>query len=194
MTMSEKDKNTLIIAVVALLIFGIAFLGIKPAFSSMKETKATNAELSAQKEEMKTEIESLPTYKANYEQAKVDYKATTDRIFPSHDNDELHDDIVALIREAGMTPASVNIADTTNMGMQYYVATEESSTGGVAEGDVKMVSISASAFGTQDQLIAFVDILNKNEGTYLQQVSFTESAEQSAYSVSFMMVLADTFE
>ena len=48
--MSEKDKNTIIIAAIALLIFGICFLGIKPAFTNLQEARAKNAELSATKD------------------------------------------------------------------------------------------------------------------------------------------------
>ena len=88
--MSEKDKNTIIIAAVALLIFGLCFLGIKPAFTNLQEARAKNAELSATKQEMQTQINALPTLKTELEAAKAD----AEELYPDLNVDEIIDMIV----------------------------------------------------------------------------------------------------
>lgn len=193
--MSQKDKNTLIIAGIALLIVGIIILGIKPAFTSIKETKATNAELSATKQTMKTEIEALPTYEANLKTAIAEYDTTAARVFPNSDNDEIHDIVVNEIVGSvnGLEITSLNINSTNQMSVANYSIGEEGASGGATEGTVTITDVSVTVFGTQAQIIQFVDNLNTTEGTYMQSVSFSKSDEQMAVSIGFYLVLADSF-
>lgn len=195
MTMSQKDKNTIILAVVALLIFGICFLGIKPAFTNLKEAKAANTELSAQRDTMKTEIASLPTYKTNLDAAKANYDTTANRVFPDSDNDELHDIIVdKLVKPLGLQINSLSIVGRSTQSVATYSTKDDAPMGGPTEGTINMASVSVSVYGTLDQLIAFVDELNTTEGIYFQGVGFANTAEPATISVSFEMVLADTFK
>lgn len=194
MTMSEKDKNTIIIAVVALLILGIALLGIKPAFTSMKETKAKNAELSATKESMQTEINALPTYKTNLATAKSEYSATAARVFGDLDNDMIHDAVIDnFVTPLGLSISGLSIAGTNEQGMNYYKVSTEGGEGGASEGSIRMASVTADVYGSTDQVIALVDKINATEGTFLQSVSFANANNESAVSVVFTLVLSDTF-
>ena len=193
MNLSEKDKNTLIIVVVALLIFGIAFLGIKPAFTSIKETKATNDELSAQKKTMQTEIANLPTYQTNLTNAINDYNTTAARVFDTQTNDKIHDAVVAMVQNNGLEIVSLSIADVTDGTLQNYQVTDEGVIGGVTDGSIKLAYVNVSVYGSVNSIIGFINYLNNTEGTFLQTVSFAESNDVTTVSIPMYMVVADSF-
>ena len=191
--MSEKDKNTIIIAAVALLIFGIIMLGIKPGIANLKEAKAQNAELSATKEEMKNEIDSLPTYKTNLDNAKKNYASTAARVYGDLTNDKIHDEAVAFATSCGLQVTSFSVNGATAGTIANYAVTDGTGAGGRAEGTVNLADINISVFGSKDQIVSYIDKLNTTEGTFLQSVSFADSGENTAVSVVYTMVLSDTF-
>ncbi len=192
-TMSEKDKNTIIIAAIALLIFGLCFLGIRPAFTGLQEARAKNAELSATKKEMQTEINSLPTYKTNLENAKKEYASTSARVYGDLTNDKIHDEVVEFISSCGLQTTSFSVNNVSTASVSQYAVTDGAGSGGVSDGTVKLADINVSVFGSKDQIVSFVDKLNTTEGTFLQQVSFADSGENTTVSAVFTMVLSDTF-
>ncbi|MBR6003907.1 MAG: hypothetical protein IK068_04205 [Lachnospiraceae bacterium] len=194
--MTDKDKKTVIIAVIALLIFGIAFLGIRPAITGLKEERAKNVELSAQKEAMQTEINSLPTYKTNLETAKTNYNATAARAFADLPNDKIHDVVIdEIVKPTGLTVSNFRINNIDPMGiLQYAPAVDGVSNPSIAAGTTNLASISVDVSGTQEQVIALVDKLNATEGTFLQSVAITNSGEVNIVNVPFYMVLSETFE
>lgn len=193
--MSEKDRRTIIIAAVALLIFGIIFLGIRPAVTGIKEAREKNVELSAQKQAMETEINSLSTYKANLETAKTEYKTTSSRVFADLTNDKIHDEVIdKIVTPLGLSVTSLQITDAAEMGVAPYVVTAEGATGGIAGGASKMAFVNVGVTGSQDQIIALVDQLNATEGIYLQSASFAASGEATVVNIPFYMVLSETFE
>lgn len=192
--MSEKDKKTIIIAAVALLIFGICFLGIKPAFTNLKEAKAQNEELSATKQEMQTEINSLPTYKTNLENAKKDYSSTAARVYGDLTNDKIHDAVVEFVSACGLQTTSFTVNSINTATVTPYSIKEGTGVGGDGEGTVQLANITISVFGNKDQVVDLIDKINTTEGTYLQQVSFTDSGEATAVQVAYEMVLADSFD
>ena len=193
--MSEKDKRTIIIAAVALLIFGIIFLGIRPAVTGIKEAKSKNVELSAQKQAMETEINSLSTYKANLEGAKAEYKTTSARVFADLTNDKIHDEVINnIVTPLGLTITSLQITDAAEMGVAPYIIGEEGATGGITAGASKVAFVNIGVTGSQDQIISLVDKLNVTEGIYLQSASFAASGEATVVNIPFYMVLSETFE
>lgn len=192
--MSEKDKKTIIIAAVALLIFGVIMLGIKPGIANLKEAKAKNAELSSQKQEMQTQIEALPTLKTQLETAKADYATTAARVYGDLTNDKIHDEVVKMVQDLGLQITNFSVGEIAPMGVTPYSISEGSGVGGVKEGTVKLASVNVAVFGNNQQIISFVDYLNKTEGLYPQSVSFSNSGESTSASIPFYMVLADTFD
>jgi len=197
MTMSEKDKNTIIIAVVALLILGIIMLGIKPGVTNLKETKAANAELSAKKDAMQTEIAALPNYNTQLDTAKNDYSATAARVFGDLTNDKIHDVVLdEIVKPLGLKVTGLTIGEVSNMGIAQYAVTtgEETAAGGPTEGTIKMANVTVNVTGTQAQVIALLDKMNEIEGIYLQSASFAATDGETPISIPFYMALADTFE
>ena len=192
--MSEKDKNTIIIAAVALLIFGLCFLGIKPAFTNLQEARAKNAELSATKQEMQNEINALPTYKTNLDNAKKDFASTAARVYGDLTNDKIHDAVVEFVSGCGLQTTSFAVNGINTASVVPYAINEGVGAGGEGEGTVKLANVTISVFGTKDQVIALIDKLNTTEGTFLQQVSFTDSGEATSVQVTYDMVLADNFD
>lgn len=194
--MSEKDKNTIIIAAIALLIFGICFLGIKPAFTSLQETKATNQELSAKKEEMKTEIAALPTYKTQLDTAKADYAQTTARAFDDLSNDKIHDEVVGMAVKQGLEVTNFSVADVTKGSIVAYSVNEGNGVGGVGDGAVQIADVSIIVAGSKDKIVALADYMNKAEGIYVSSLSFGEDGTDgaTAANVQLKMLLADTID
>ena len=192
--MSEKDKNTIIIAAIALLIFGIIMLGIKPGITNFKEAKAKNEELSATKQEMQTQINALPTLKTELEAAKADYATTAGRVYGDLTNDKIHDEVVKMVQDLGLEITNFSVGDVAPMGISPYAVNDGVGAGGVAEGSVKLANVTATVFGNNQQIISFIDYINKTEGLYLQTVSFSNVADATSASVPFYMVLADTFD
>lgn len=194
--MSEKDKKTIIIAAVALLIFGICFLGIKPAFTNLKEAKAQNAELSAKKQEMQTEINSLPTYKTGLENAKVEYAKTTARAFGDLTNDKIHDEVVAMAKNNGLEVTNFTVSDVTTGTINSYSVSEGLGVGGVKEGTVKLANVSLIVSGSKDNIVKLADYMNKAEGIYVSSLSFGSDGTDgsTAANVQIEMLLADTID
>lgn len=194
--MSEKDKKTIIIAAVALLIFGICFLGIKPAFTNLKEAKAQNAELSAKKQEMQTEINSLPTYKTGLENAKVEYAKTTARAFGDLTNDKIHDEVVAMAKNNGLEVTNFTVSDVTTGTINSYSVSEGVGVGGVGEGTVKLANVSLIVSGSKDNVVKLADYMNKAEGIYVSSLSFGSDGTDgsTAANVQIEMLLADTID
>ena len=191
--MTEKDRNTIIIAVVALLIFGIAFLGIRPAFTGIQETKAKNAELSAQKKTMQSEIAALPQYKTNLETAKTNYNATAARVYGDFTNDKIHDAVVAFVSSCGLSTTSFTVNSVELGSVQGYSIADGVGVGGVTDGTVKLANVTINVYGTSANMIKLIDKFNTTEGMYLDTVSFANSAEATSTSITFNMVLSDTF-
>ncbi len=194
--MSEKDRNTIIIAVIALLIFGIGFLGIKPAFTGIKETKATNAELSAKKTEMETQINSLPSYKVQLETAKAEYAQTVARVYDDLTNDKIHDAVVAFVNKQGLQVTNFSVSDIITGAVSGYTVSEGAGVGGINEGSVQIATVSITVAGSKAQIIALADYMNKTEGIYVESISFgTEGTDNStAASIQLSMLLGDTIE
>lgn len=195
--MTEKDKKTLIIAAIALLIFGIAFLGIRPAISGLKEERAKNVELSAQKEAMQTEINSLPTYKTNLEAAKVSYNDTAKRAFADLPNDKIHDVVIdEIVTPLGLTVNGFHINSIEPLGISNYriASADEGATPAITAGTTNLAYISVDVVGTEEQVIALIDKLNETEGTHLSNASFSTVAENAVVTIPFYMVLSETFE
>ena len=194
--MSEKDKKTIIIAAVALLIFGICFLGIKPAFTNLKEAKAQNAELSAKKQEMQTEINSLPTYKTGLENAKVEYAKTTARAFGDLTNDKIHDEVVAMAKNNGLEVTNFTVSDVTTGTINSYSVSEGLGVGGVKEGTVKLANVSLIVSGSKDNVVKLADYMNKAEGIYVSSLSFGSDGTDgsTAANIQIEMLLADTID
>ena len=195
--MTEKDKKTLIIAAIALLIFGIAFLGIRPAVTNLKEARAKNVELSAQKEAMQTEINSLPTYKTNLETAKTNYNATAARAFADLSNDKIHDVVIdEIVTPLGLDVKGFHINSIEPLGISNYVipSADAGASPAIVTGTTNLAYITVDVVGTQEQVIALADKLNATEGTYLANISFSTVADNATVSVPFYMVLSETFE
>ena len=194
--MSEKDKNTIIIAAVALLIFGLCFLGIKPAFTNLKEAKAQNAELSATKQEMQTEINSLPTYKTGLENAKVEYAKTTARAFGDLTNDKIHDEVVAMAKNNGLEVTNFTVSDVTTGTINSYSVSEGLGVGGVGEGTVKLANVSLIVSGSKDNIVKLADYMNKAEGIYVSSLSFGSDGTDgsTAANIQIEMLLANTID
>lgn len=194
--MSEKDKKTIIIAAVALLILGICFLGIKPAFTNLKEAKAQNAELSAKKQEMQTEINSLPTYKTGLENAKVEYAKTTARAFGDLTNDKIHDEVVAMAKNNGLEVTNFTVSDVTTGTINSYSVSEGLGVGGVGEGTVKLANVSLIVSGSKDNVVKLADYMNKAEGIYVSSLSFGSDGTDgsTAANIQIEMLLADTID
>ncbi|MBQ6752334.1 MAG: hypothetical protein IJR10_00995 [Clostridia bacterium] len=195
--MTEKDKKTLIIAAIALLIFGIAFLGIRPAITNLKEERAKNVELSAQKQTMQTEINSLPTYKTNLETAKTNYNATASRAFADLPNDKIHDVVIdEIVTPLGLDVKAFRINSIEPLGVNNYVvpSADAGASPALVAGTTDLAYITVDVVGTQEQIIALVDKLNATEGTYLSNISFSTVADNATVSVPFYMVLSETFE
>ena len=194
--MSEKDKKTIIIAAIALLIFGICVLGIKPAFTNLKEAKAQNAELSAKKQEMQTEINALPTYKTGLETAKVEYAQTTARAFGDLTNDKIHDEVVAMAKANGCEVTNFTVSDVATGTINSYSVSEGVGVGGVGDGSVKLANVSLIVAGSKDSVVKLADYMNKAEGIYVSALSFgadgTDGA--TAANVQIEMLLADTID
>lgn len=194
--MSEKDKKTIIIAAVALLIFGICFLGIKPAFTNLKEAKAQNAELSAKKQEMQTEINSLPTYKTGLENAKVEYAKTTARAFGDLTNDKIHDEVVAMAKNNGLEVTNFTVSDVITGTINSYSVSEGLGVGGVGEGTVKLANVSLIVSGSKDNIVKLADYMNKAEGIYVSSLSFGSDGTDgsTAANIQIEMLLANTID
>lgn len=194
--MSEKDKKTIIIAAVALLIFGICFLGIKPAFTNFKEAKAQNAELSAKKQEMQTEINSLPTYKTGLENAKVEYAKTTARAFGDLTNDKIHDEVVAMAKNNGLEVTNFTVSDVITGTINSYSVSEGLGVGGVGNGTVKLANVSLIVSGSKDNVVKLADYMNKAEGIYVSSLSFGSDGTDgsTAANIQIEMLLANTID
>ena len=192
--MSEKDKKTIIIAAIALLIFGIIMLGIKPGIANLKEAKAQNAELSAKKQEMQTQIEALPTLKTELEAAKADYATTAARVYGDLTNDKIHDEVVKMVQDLGLEITNFSVGNVAPMGITPYSINEGVGVGGVSEGSIKLANVTVTVFGSNQQIISFIDYINKTEGLYPQNISFSNGGDATSVTVPFYMVLADTFD
>ena len=194
--MSEKDKKTIIIAAIALLIFGIIMLGIKPGITNLKEAKAQNAELSAKKQEMQTEINSLPTYKTGLENAKVEYAKTTARAFGDLTNDKIHDEVVAMAKNNGLEVTNFTVSDVTTGTINSYSVSEGLGVGGVGEGTVKLANVSLIVSGSKDNVVKLADYMNKAEGIYVSSLSFGSDGTDgsTAANIQIEMLLANTID
>lgn len=201
--MSANDKKLVIIAAALLLTFAICFFGIKPAVTGIVEAKGKIEELSAKKTEMSNEIAAIPTYEKGLETAKADYSKTADRVYGDLTNDKIHDAVVdTLVTPCGLTVSSFAISPSpvTTAGIIPYAITkaengENVGAGGEDSNDPKtrMAHISINVAGTADQIITLIDKMNNDEGIYIENTSFTNSAESTTVSVSFYMVLSETF-
>lgn len=199
--MTANDKKLLVIAVAFLLVFGIAFLGIRPAVNGIKAAKAKNEELSAKKTEMSNEIAATPTYKATLEAAKADYAKTSERIYGDLTNDRIHDAVIdTLVVPCGLSITNFTINSVAKLGILPYTVskTEEGATVGqggesAENANVRLASVTVTVSGNADQITTFIDKLNADEGIYLQNASFTNSSEATSVPVSFYMVLSETF-
>lgn len=197
--MSGNDKKLLVIGAALILVVAIAFFGIKPAFTKIGEAKDRNAELKAQKTSMETEIAAIPSYESTLVSAKAAYAEMANRVYGDLTNDKIHDAVIDdLVLPCGLSITDFTISGITRSGvMQYQTIKSETGDiigqGGEAAGNVRLANISVNVFGTSDQIITFVDKLNSDEGIFLQNTSFANTAEGSAVTVTFYMVLSESF-
>ena len=194
--MSEKDKKTIIIAAIALLIFGIGFLGIKPAYTGIQETKAANAELEAKKTEMETQINALPSYKVQLETAKAEYAKTVARVYDDLPNDKIHDAVVAMVNNKGLQVTNFSVSEVIPGTVSTYAINEGYGNGGVTEGAVQVVTVSITVAGSKAQIVALADYMDKAEGIFVQSISFGNEGDDNsiAASIQIAMLLGDTIE
>ena len=208
--MTAKDKKLVIIAAVALISLAILMFGIKPAITNFTEANGKKAQLKTQKQTMQTEINNIASYEGQLKVAVDEYNKTAARVYADLSNDQIHDAVVnELVTPSGLqiTTLTIGAIDRINLGKYNPVAenpenvtadqataepaaTQEQATNPL----VRAANISANVYGTQSQVIAFLDTLNADEGISLQQVSFVNSAEGgTSVTVTFYMVLRETF-
>lgn len=201
--MTGRDKVLIVIGVVVLLVAAIGLFGIKPAATKFSEARQQKAELSVKKTEMETEINALPTYQSQLDAAVADYMATANRVYGDLTNDKIHDAVInELVVASGLSPVSFSIANVSTYGVAPFAASSSTADGQTAniggattsEGaTVRMANVTVNVFGTADQIITFLDRLNSDEGIYIQQASFANTAESTTVAVTFNMVLSETY-
>lgn len=199
MELTAKDKKLIVIAGGLLLVLAIIMFGIKPGISGYMAGKDEKKALSEKKATMQTEINALPTYKIQLEDAVAEYNTTAGRVYGDLTNDKIHDSVVNdLVTPCGLTMTSFNINSVEKLPLAAFTGKvdDQGNTEVVlppAESAVRVANVSINVFGTTDQIITLLDSMNNNEGIYLIQTSFSNGMEQTTTTVSFLMVLSETF-
>ncbi len=201
MTITEKDKKLLVIAGIFLVAVALILFVIQPGFTGFSENNAKIEPLKAQKETMKTEIEALPTYEAQLDTAIAEYNTVAARVYGDLSSDKIQDAVVNdLVAPCGLVTTNFTISGVTKMGIANYTVSKNESGAMVGVGgtsgdnaNIRLANITISVSGTNDQVISLLDKLNSTEGIYLQQTSFASATEGASVSVSFYMVLSETF-
>lgn len=201
MTITEKDKKLLIVAGIFLVIVALLLFVVKPGFTSFNENKTKIETLKPQKENMEKEINSLSTYEAQLSAAIEEYNATAARVFGDLTNDKIQDTVVdGFVTPCGLTTTDFTISGVGKIGVSgYAVTTNEDGTitgvGGTTSdnANVRLANITISVSGTNAQVISLLDKLNSTEGIFLQQTSLATATDNGAVSISFYMVLSETF-
>jgi len=207
--MTAKDKKLVIIAATALIAIAVLMFGIKPAITNFTEANGKKAQLKTQKQTMQTEIANIPTYEGELQNKIAEYNQTAARVYGDLSNDQIHDAIVnELVTPAGLQITTLTIGSVDKITMATYnpalanpenvsadEATAPAPTDPAATNPlIRAANVTANVYGTQAQVVSFLDSLNTNEGISLQQVSFTNSDEGSvAVTVTFYLVLSETF-
>ena len=200
--MTVRDKLVLAIGVIILIVAAIGIFGIKPAVSNLSDARKQKAELVVKKTEMETEINALPTYQSQLDAAVADYMATSERVYGDLTNDKIHDAVInELVIPSGLSPVSFSISNVSTYAVSNFALPaggndQTASVNGPVQSDsstVRMASITVNVFGTADQVITFLDRLNSDEGIYVQQASFANTAEGTTVAVAFNMVLSETY-
>ncbi len=201
MTITEKDKKLLVVGGIFLAVVALILFVIKPGFTGFSENNAKIDSLKTKKVEMKTEIDALPTYEAQLDTAVSEYNVVAARVYGDLSSDKIQDAVINdLVAPCGLVATNFTISGVNKSGVTpYSVTTDENGdkigTGGISteNANVRLANVTISVSGSTEQVITLLDKLNSTEGIYLQQTSFATAAESAAVSISFYMVLSETF-
>lgn len=200
MTITEKDKKLLVVAGIFLAAIFLILFVIQPGFTKFSENNAKIETLKVQKETMQTEIEALPTYEANLKTAVDAYNAAAARIYADLTADKIQDTVMAdFVDKYSVTISNLSISEPTYLAVsKFAVATSDDTTSAngttVSEsGSIKLATVTASVGGSPESIVAMIDAMNASEGIYIQQVSYSNVAEGTTASITFLMALSETF-
>ena len=204
---SEKDKKTLYIILLVVIVFiGIKFI-IMPARNSYKEVKATNKTLVEQQDNMNSEIAKIDSYKKDLDIANNNYKKSTEKVFGDLKPSGIDEAITKLIMETGLSPVALNITEINKVRIQAYVIpqassqvgdsnqnnTQEVSAGVVADPQalITAANIQITASGNEENIRGLAMAMSDSEGIHIQALDMTMSGESSTLKATISMVLSD---
>lgn len=199
--MTAKDKKLLTIAAAVLIVIAIIVVGIKPTFTKFQEANAKKAELKTQKVEMKKEIEALPSYEIEYDAAATSYKETANRIYGDLNNQKIQDAVVGeLVTASGLSISNFRISDVSKLQITPYAIKDDGTGKNVGSGvtttdgaAVRVANITATVFGTQEQVQMLIDRMDADEGICLQQFSYAPTPDGTTCTITFLMVLSENY-